>query len=314
MTDALGGLLDEHRDWLTVERGLSPNTVAAYTRDLARYAAFLRARGIDAPDGVDPTVVADYVAHLRGVVDGDGRPVLSSASVARALVAVRSLHRFAVRENELALDPTDELPTPRVPAGIPKALSETDTLAVLGAIAGDDPRARRDRAILETLYAGGLRISELVGLDLDDVDLTDRLLRVLGKGGKERIVPIGRPACRALDAYVVRARPQLVAKGRGTPAVFLNQRGGRLTRQGCWGVVHAAAERVDLADRVTPHVLRHSCATHLLDHGADIRVVQELLGHASISTTQVYTKVTPRRLREAYDAAHPRSRAAARAR
>jgi integrase/recombinase XerD len=308
MTDALGALLAEHRDWLAVERGLAANTVAAYGRDLARYARFLRARGCRDAADVDPGLVAAFVAHLRGLTDDEGRPRLSDASVARALVAVRSLHRFGVREGVLATDPTADLPSPRVPAGLPKALTEHDVLALLGAVPGDAPRDLRDRAVLEALYSAGVRISELVGLDLDDLDLEDRSLRVVGKGAKERLVPLGRPAAEAVGAYLARGRPALSARGRGSPAVFLNHRGGRLSRQACWAVVRSAAARVGLDDRVSPHVLRHSFATHLLEHGADIRVVQELLGHASLSTTQVYTKVTDRRMREVYDAAHPRAR------
>lgn len=311
MTDALGGLLAEHRDWLVVERGLAANTVAAYRRDLARYAEFLRARGHRDLSTVDEAVVASFVAHLRDLTDEEGRRLLSEASVARALVAVRSLHRFGLREGSVASDPTDDLPSPRVPAGIPKALTEVEVDALLGAVPGDRPRDHRDRAVLETLYGAGIRISELVGLDLDDVDLDDRTLRVTGKGDKERIVPIGRSAADAIGAYLVRGRPALVCVRRPTAAVFLNHRGGRLSRQGCWAVVRKAAGRVGLGATVSPHVLRHSFATHLLDHGADIRVVQELLGHASLSTTQVYTKVSDARLRAVYDAAHPRARGAA---
>ena len=233
-----------------------------------------------------------------------------------ALVSVRGIHRFALDEGLVTHDPTEELHGGRVPQGIPKALSETEVLALLNAVTGDDPRALRDRAVLETLYAGGIRIAELVGLDRADIDLVDGVVRVFGKGSKERIVPIGRMARDALDDYFRRGRPELegqraasrrAARPPGDP-VFLNARGGRLTRQSCWRIVRDAGLRAGLGDGLSPHVLRHSCATHMLDHGADIRVVQELLGHASLSTTQVYTKVSPERLRQAYQAAHPRAR------
>jgi len=294
-----------------VERGLAANTIAAYRRDLRRYAAFLRDRGIGDPPSVSEDTVVAYVEQLKAVRDDEDRP-LAPSSIARALVAVRSFHRFCVDEGFLAADPSEEIGAPRVPQGIPKALTEAEIGALLAAVTGDDARALRDRAILETLYAAGVRISELVGLDRRDVDLDDGLLRVLGKGSKERVVPVGREALAALTAYLERGRPVLTAKRtrrtRTDDAVFLNARGGRLTRQGCWRIVRAAGDRAGLGAQLSPHVLRHSCATHMLDHGADIRVVQELLGHASLSTTQVYTKVSPERLRAVYDAAHPRAR------
>src|SRR5581483_3397080 len=239
----------------------------------------------------------------------------SSASIARMLVAVRSFHRFCVDEGLLPADPTEAVQGPKVPAGIPKALTEAEVEAVLGSIVGDTPTALRDRAILELLYASGARISELVGLDRADLDLEHGAMRVFGKGAKERVVPVGRAALAAAQDYLARGRPHLERpRARRTDALFLNVRGGRLTRQGCWNIVRKAAERVAMSDRMSPHVLRHSCATHLLDHGADLRVVQELLGHASLSTTQIYTKVSPERLRAVYDQAHPRARLAARER
>jgi integrase/recombinase XerD len=309
----LDELLAEHRTWLAAERGLRSNTLTAYERDLRAYAAYLRRVGAADRPAVDERVVEQYVAELRDARDEDGRARYAPASVARALVAVRSFHRFCVDEDLLDADPTADVHAPKVALGIPKALSEPEVLALLRAPSPEGPLGIRDRAILETLYAAGLRISECVGLDRADLDLEDRLVRVLGKGGKERVVPLGRAARRSLDDWLREARPALTptaaAARRAGDALFLNARAGRLTRQGCWGIVRAHAERVGLADRVSPHVLRHSCATHLLDHGADIRVVQELLGHASVSTTQVYTKVSPERLRAVYDASHPRSRA-----
>jgi integrase/recombinase XerD len=311
--DALARFLAEYDTWLRVERGLAPNSLAAYRRDLRRYADYLRVHGEHDPGKVSEGTVAAYVEELRSARDDDGRPRFAPSSIARAVAAVRSFHRFCVEEGLVLSDPSEDIGGPRVPQGIPKALSESDVEALLGAVPGDDPRALRDRAILETLYAGGLRISELVGLERGDLDLRDGVARVLGKGSKERVVPLGRTARAALDDYLARGRPELERRNpttgkRGGEAVFLNARGGRLTRQGAWLIVRAAGDRAGLGDRLFPHVLRHSCATHMLDHGADIRVVQELLGHASLSTTQVYTRVSPERLRAVYDLAHPRAR------
>ncbi len=311
--DRLDALLEEHETWLRVERGLRPNTLAAYRRDLRGYERFLRDQGATEPAAIDAGTVLRYADELRGAIDDDGRPRYSSASIARALVAVRSFHRFCVDEGLATVDPSEDVRGPRVAAGIPKALTEAEVEALLAAPGGDMPTAWRDRAILELLYATGARITEVVGLDRADLDLDDGLVRVFGKGAKERIVPVGRLAREAVGTYLVRGRPSLVRDGaaarRAGDALFLNTKGGRLTRQGCWLVVRKAAERAGLDPaRVSPHVLRHSCATHLVDHGADIRVVQELLGHASVSTTQIYTKVTQERLQAVYRSAHPRSR------
>ena len=309
MTDRLEAVLAEHATWLAVERGLRPNTLLAYRRDLRAYESFLRARGVNDPAAINEACVLGYVAVRSAAVD-DAQPP-APATVARAVVAVRSFHRFCVDEAFASTDPSEGVQAPRVPLGIPKALSEADVSALLASVTGEDPRALRDRAILETLYAGGARITELVGLDRADLDLEGGLVRVFGKGAKERVVPIGRPARAALAIYLETGRPELLTSGRAGQragdAVFLNARGGRLTRQGCWGIVQTAGTRAGLGDQVHPHVLRHSCATHLLDHGADIRVVQEVLGHASVSTTQVYTKVSAERLRAVYEAAHPRA-------
>jgi integrase/recombinase XerD len=315
--DELDGMLAEYETWLRVERGLAPNSLAAYRRDLRRYTAYLRRRGVTGDVAhVDESVVAGYVEELQQARTDDGLRRYKESSIARALAAVRSFHRFCVEEGLLRSDPSEEVGAPRVPQGIPKALTEAEVEALLDAVPGDGPRPRRDRAILELLYAGGLRISELVGLDLGDVDLYDGLVRVLGKGSKERVAPLGRTAREAVADYLTTGRPELAgrvaagaARSAGTPALFLNARGGRLTRQGAWLIVRAAGDRAGLQGRLFPHVLRHSCATHMLDRGADIRVVQELLGHASLSTTQVYTKVSPERLRAVYEAAHPRARA-----
>jgi integrase/recombinase XerD len=296
---------EEFLTWLSVERGRSANTLSAYRRDLTAYHRWLVSRGgsIDAAAEDD---VAAYVAHLRD----EGK---AASSVARALVAVRALHRFLAEEGHVPADPAAAVEIPRVPQGLPKALSEEEIEQLLVQVVGDEPLARRDRAILEVLYGTGLRISELVGLSLPDVDLDGGLLRAYGKGAKERVVPLGRLAREALSRWLTAGgrdelTPDRWARRDHAEALFLNARGGRLSRQGAWGIVRGYGAAAGLGARLTPHVLRHSCATHMLDHGADIRAVQELLGHASISTTQVYTLVTTERLREVYESAHPRAR------
>ncbi|MGH9119839.1 MAG: site-specific tyrosine recombinase XerD [Acidimicrobiales bacterium] len=295
---------EEFLTWLSVERGRSANTLSAYRRDLRAYARWLRERGLGLTQAEEPDLIR-YVAHLRG----EGK---LAASVARALVAVRSLYRFMADEGLAATDPGAHVEPPRVPQGLPKAMTEDEVGLLLGAVVGDDAIARRDTAILEVLYGTGIRISELVGLSLVDLDLDGALLRVFGKGAKERVVPIGRLARLALERWLdpggrPAVAPEHWARRGEAEAVFLNARGGRLTRQGAWGIVRRHAAAVGLADRLTPHVLRHSCATHMLDRGADIRAVQELLGHASIRTTQVYTKVSTERLWQVYRSAHPRA-------
>ncbi|MGQ0433880.1 MAG: site-specific tyrosine recombinase XerD [Microthrixaceae bacterium] len=290
--------------WLAAERGRSPNTLAAYRRDLRRYARWLHERG-QALREVGETDVIAYIEVLRS-------QGLAPASVARALVPVRAVHRFLAAEGVVEGDPAAHVERPRVPRSLPKALSEEQVSRLLAAPVGDGAVARRDRAMLEVLYGTGLRVSELVGLSLGDIDLDASLLRAFGKGSKERIVPIGEHATRAIVAWLGEggrselAPPQWRRRG-DAEAVFLGQRGGRLTRQGAWDVLRRHGARVGLAGWLSPHVLRHSCATHMLDHGADIRVVQELLGHASINTTQIYTLVSTERLWEVYRTAHPRA-------
>lgn len=295
---------DRYLDYLSVERGLSDHSLAAYRRDLGVYAAYLDERQIASPAEATREDLAEFVSWVRERKTGSGRPYAPS-TVARTLVAVRGLHRFLVTEGLADDDPSTELSGPRPGQRLPKALRPDEVEALLRAPRGDGIVALRDRAMLELLYAAGLRISELVGLDCDDVDLTDRTARFRGKGRKERIVPVGRAAAGAIEAWVVRGRP---AMSPSDPALFCNQRGRRLTRQGAWKIVRDHAEAAGLAERVSPHTLRHSFATHLLDGGADVRVVQELLGHASVNTTQIYTLVTEQRLRAVYDAAHPRAR------
>lgn len=299
--------VERYLDHLTVERGLANNTVEAYRRDLARYAAFLRERGLEDPVRAGELEIAAFVTHLSEAEYEPGK-LYRPSSVARALAAIRSFHRFMVREGEADADPAEGVARPRVPRNLPRPLT-VDEVAALVAAHGDDgsPVALRDRAILETLYGAGLRISELVGLDVDDLDLDEGSVRAVGKGSRERLVPLGRFGVRALQGYLVRGRAAL-AGPRTRGALFLNQRGGRLTRQGCTNIVKAMARRAGIRKRVTPHMLRHSFATHLLEGGADVRVVQELLGHASVATTQIYTLVTRDHLREVYFDAHPRAR------
>jgi integrase/recombinase XerD len=249
--------------------------------------------------------VTAFGAALR---EGEGEhPPLAASSAARALVAVRGLHRFAHLEGITDEDPAREVRPPAAAKRLPKALPVDDVLRLLNMPASEGERALRDRALLELLYSTGARISEAVGLDLDDVDSGERTVLLDGKGGKHRLVPVGRPAVDALDAYFVRGRPELARRGRGTPGIFLNARGGRLSRQSAWQVLKTNAERAGISASVSPHTLRHSFATHLLEGGADVRVVQELLGHASVTTTQVYTLVTVNTLREIYAHAHPRA-------
>ncbi|MGJ9404006.1 site-specific tyrosine recombinase XerD [Arthrobacter sp. KK5.5] len=296
---------------LAVERGMAANTVSAYRRDLGRYAAFLAARGIEAADDVERTVLAAFAQALR---DGaDGGSVLSARSAARCVVAVRGLHRFWALEGTARDNPASDLRPPAAGQRLPKAITVAEVGAILESVPAESETGQRDRALLEFLYATGARISEAVGLDVDDLHLErpsdgPAVVRLTGKGSKERVVPLGSYALSALEAYLVRGRPALVAKGKGTPALFLNARGGRLSRQSAWTALKAAAERAGIAKTVSPHTLRHSFATHLLEGGADVRVVQELLGHASVTTTQVYTLVTADTLREVYAAAHPRAR------
>jgi integrase/recombinase XerD len=292
---------------VTVERGLSQHTVSAYHRDLTRYIAYLDELGVESISGATPLTVADFA---QAVSEGsDGGNALAPASAARTVVSVRGWHRFAVAEGWTPDDASVDVKPRSTPARLPKALT-TDQVAALLDVAGwgDGPAALRDRALLEVLYGSGARVSEATGLDVDDVDVREGAESVLlrGKGRKERIVPLGVYAREALEAYLVRARPELASHGKGTPALFLNTRGGRLSRQSGWSVLKAAAERAGIPD-VSPHTLRHSFATHLLRGGADIRVVQELLGHASVTTTQIYTFVTRDALREVYQTAHPRA-------
>ena len=304
--NALARSAQVYRDHLTVERGLAPNSLAAYSRDLRRYLEFCASRGITEAGEVTESDLGDFLAWLRqGSV---GHPPLAAASAARTLVAVRGFHRFAVQEGISATDPGREVKPPAAAKRLPKALTVEEVEAILTSTGGvaAGPLGLRDRALLEFLYGTGARISEAVGLDLDDLDVDNGVAHLHGKGGKQRLVPLGSKAREALSAYLVRSRPGLLVSAQ--PAVFLNARGGRLSRQSAWTILRSAAERAGVTAEVSPHTLRHSFATHLLDGGADVRVVQELLGHASVTTTQVYTKVTVEHLREVYALAHPRAR------
>jgi integrase/recombinase XerD len=296
-------------DHLTVERGLSANTVSAYRRDLRRYTEFLDAAGGRGLGEVAESDVAGFLAALR---QGDGdHPPLSATSAARAVVAVRGLHRFALLDGLVSDDVAHEVRPPAPARRLPKAIPVESVVALIEAAAAlEGPRGLRDRALLEVLYGTGARISEAVGLAVDDLDRGQSVVRLAGKGGKQRIVPVGSYALKAVEDYLVRARPALAAAGRTGVrggALFLNARGGSLSRQSAWAILRTAAERAGLKAEVSPHTLRHSFATHLLDGGADVRVVQELLGHASVTTTQVYTLVTVDRLREVYASSHPRA-------
>jgi integrase/recombinase XerD len=310
----VGTLLDDqlqgYLDHLTIERGVAANTLSSYRRDLRRYHEHLSGRGIDDLAKVTEADVSDFLVALRR--GDDDSVALSAVSAARALIAVRGLHKFTTAEGVTAIDVARAVKPPTPSRRLPKSLALDDVIALLEGAGGDDvsdgPLTLRNRAMLELLYSTGARISEAVGLDLDDIDTEARSVLLRGKGGKQRLVPIGRPAVAALDAYLVRGRPDLARRGRGTPAIFLNARGGRLSRQSAWQVLQDAAERAGISSAVSPHTLRHSFATHLLDGGADVRVVQELLGHASVTTTQIYTLVTVHALREVWAGAHPRAR------
>lgn len=309
MVDQAPKELQGYLDHLTIERGRSTNTIGAYRRDLTRYLVYLQARPVAIAE-VTPQVIEDYVTAIR--TGADGGAALAAGSVARSLAAVRGWHAFCLAEGVTRSNPATGIRSPAQGKRLPKAISTHEVERLLAAAGtGGGPAALRDRALLELLYSTGARITEAVNLDLDDFDRTPGLeaVRLLGKGNKERVVPVGSFAVTAIDAYLVRARPVLMAAGRGMPAVFLNTRGARLSRQSAWAILRSAAEAAHLpgAATVSPHTLRHSFATHLLSGGADIRVVQELLGHASVTTTQIYTMVTADSMREVYLQSHPRA-------
>jgi integrase/recombinase XerD len=312
--------VDAYLRHIAVERGLSENTVAAYRRDLSGYAGWLREQGVEETAAVTPVMLGSFVADRAA-----GHPPMAASSLARLQSSVRGLHRFLAREGIEAADPSSNLRPPKQAKRLPKALTIDQVERLLdaagppppigsspdgagaGAGASGDLVGLRDRALLELLYATGARVSEIVQLDVDDLAHGD-VLRVRGKGSKERIVPVGSYARAAVDAYLTRSRPELSRRGRATPRLFLGARGAPLSRQSAWLVIHSAAERAQLSGHVSPHTLRHSFATHLLQGGADVRVVQELLGHASVATTQIYTYVSVDALRDVYATSHPRAR------
>ncbi|WP_334152071.1 site-specific tyrosine recombinase XerD [Microbacterium sp.] len=294
--------LDAYLRHVTIERGLSIHTVSAYRRDLGGYVEWLRAEGLTDSSEVMPVVIGRFIAERAGSV-----PAPAATSLARLQSSVRGWHRFLVREGIEADDPSGRLRPPKAPQRLPKALTIDQVERLLAAPSAEEPAGIRDRALLELLYATGARVSEAVGLDVDDLAHGD-VLRLRGKGSKERIVPIGSYARAAVDAYLTRVRPQLAANGRASARLFLGLRGAPLSRQSAWLVIRSAAERAQITTEVSPHTLRHSFATHLLQGGADVRVVQELLGHASVATTQIYTHVSVDTLRDVYATSHPRAR------
>ncbi len=304
MSEALSPGAEEYRSWLAVEKGRSRNTLVAYRHDLAIYEEWATCEAIDTATAGP----ADLERYLDGLRDQGRNP----ASLARATTSLRGLYRFWVGEGIITADPTADVRSPTLPKRLPKALEESQVIGLLDSVDGDEPVDLRDRALLELLYGTGARISEVVGLSLLDVAADDGLLRVFGKGAKERLVPLGRPAQESLGRWLGPAgrplmEPRQFARRGDAEAVFLNVRGARLSRQAAWAAVRGRAARVGLADVVSPHVLRHSCASHMLAHGADIRVVQEVLGHVSIATTQIYTRLSRDHLRSSYDRAHPRA-------
>jgi integrase/recombinase XerD len=307
---SLAQLVDEYLRHLSIERGLAKNTVAAYRRDLLGYLQYLQKQKVSEPSQISETTVSEY---LKSIAESG---VLASNSVARMLAGVRGLHKFWLFESITEGDPSARIKPPKLPKRLPKAISVFEIEKLIEA-SGPDPEIEdatvldmarvRNRAILELLYATGARISELTALNLDDL-IDPTMIRLFGKGSKERVVPVGSFAQRAISSYLVRSRPALIGKGRGTPALFLNQRGTRLSRQSAWQIISDAADQAKITGEISPHTLRHSFATHLLEGGADVRVVQELLGHSSVATTQIYTLVTVDALREVYATSHPRAR------
>lgn len=295
--------IDRYLRHVAIERGLSDNTLQAYRRDLSSYSEVLVRRGISDPAAITDADVSAFAHELRTRPD---RP-LTASSMARMLSSVRGFHRFLLDEGIVAVDVASEAKPPKLAMRLPKAISIEQMASVLAATDGDDIQALRDKALLELLYATGARVSEAVGLNVDDVIEGD-IVRLFGKGSKQRIVPVGSYARSAIDAYLVRARPALSVRGKATPALFLGLRGQRVSRQNAWLIIRAAAERAKLGVEISPHTFRHSFATHLLAGGADVRVVQELLGHSSVATTQIYTMVTADTLRDMYTTAHPRAR------
>jgi integrase/recombinase XerD len=295
--------LERYLRHVSIERGLALNTVSAYRRDLSAYLDFLLLRGISTPEGISSEDVSAFSRELRTRADAP----LTASSTARMLSSVRGFHRYLLDEEQVTTDVAAATKPPKLASRLPKAISIEQMASVLEAARGETPQALRDTALLELLYATGARISEAVDLNVDDV-IDGDVVRLFGKGGKQRIVPLGSYAREAIDAYLVRARPVFSVRGTSTPALFLGARGQRVSRQNAWLILRAVAERAKLGIEISPHTFRHSFATHLLAGGADVRVVQELLGHSSVATTQIYTLVTADTLRDMYTTSHPRAR------
>ena len=295
--------LERYLRHVSIERGLSANTVAAYRRDLGVYLVFLGEQGLTQLTAITAVDVSAFSRYLSTRTESP----LGAASVSRMLSSVRGFHKYLLEESVVEVNAAVDTLPPKIPMRLPKAITIEQMAALLAASDGDSPQALRDKALLELLYATGARISEAVALNVDDV-IDNDVVRLFGKGSKQRIVPLGSYARDAIDAYLIRVRPMLAARGDATPALFLGVRGHRVSRQNAWLIIRAAADRAHLGLSISPHTFRHSFATHLLAGGADVRVVQELLGHSSVATTQIYTQVTADTLRDMYTTAHPRAR------
>jgi integrase/recombinase XerD len=287
--------------YLAVERGLAPNTLESYERDLTLFIHFLRENGVESPADLDRRHIAAYIGRLRK----EGK---ASATISRSLVSIRNFCRFLVQERIIPRDPSQQMEMPRQEKKLPKVLAMHEVERLLDAPKADSPGGARDKAMLELLYATGIRVSELVSLKLEDVHLGLGYVRCIGKGSKERIIPLGRIAAQALDDYIRHWRHRLLKNGRRTDELFVNHLGTGMTRQGFWKIIKKYAAEAGIRKEITPHTLRHSFATHLLENGADLRAVQEMLGHADISTTQIYTHVTRKQMKEIYDRTHPRAK------
>ncbi|HHP50631.1 MAG TPA: site-specific tyrosine recombinase XerD [Moorella mulderi] len=292
-------VLDEFLYYLVVERGLAENTLLSYSTDLLQFIEYLEKRGVRGWEEVNHGLILAYIIQMQK----QGR---SPATISQHLAALKSLYSFLVRERLVGHNPTEYLESPRLPKRLPRVLTVEEVERLLAQPRVDTPAGLRDKAMLELLYATGLRVSQLVALNVDHIDLEGQFLRCLGKGSRERVVPVAPVACRHVEKYLLQARVKL-AKDRGEPALFLNQQGRRLSRQGCWKIIKAYARSAGLQKEITPHTLRYSFATHLLENRADLRAVQELLGHADITATQIYTHLTQKKIREVYERAHPRA-------
>lgn len=306
---SIDALVDAFVTYLAVEKGLSANTLASYKRDLEKYRTYLRGIGRTELPQVTEQDVTEFLAYLARGDKSAGRPALAPTSVTRSLSAVRSFHKFAVGEGALEVDVAKRVAPPKQPSRYPKALSIDEVTRLIESIPDDDTADvtdLRNRALVEFLYSTGARVSEVTGLDIDDVDRETNLVLLRGKGGKERIVPVGSPAMAALDAWLTRGRPSWVRVNSG-PALFINSLGRRLSRQSAGNTLAELGERAGLSVKISPHTLRHSFGTHLIEGGADVRVVQELLGHASVTTTQIYTMITAENMRRVWAGAHPRA-------